>query len=374
MKPRPITELTDMYGMRVIVRASLDVPIKDGVAEDHFRITRAIPTIAYLVERGARVILLTHVGRDPKNSTKPLQAVLQKYVPTQYVNGVVGEEVLGAITHMKEGTVLLLENLRSCSEEENNNVAFAEMLASYGFFYVNDAFAVSHRAHASIVGIPKYLPSFAGITFMEEYEALSKAFTPDEPSLFMLGGAKFETKQPLIEAYVHTYTHTVIGGALANDFLKGKGYEVGTSLVSDESLVGNPLLHNENLIIPVDVVAVRGEEKRVSDADAVRADENILDIGPATVALLAPYIKDAKTILWNGPLGYYEGGYDEATKACAKLIAESDAFAIVGGGDTVASIESLGLQDSFGFLSTAGGAMLEFLEKKTLVGIEAIQR
>ena len=372
MRPRAITELTDIYGMRVIVRSSLDVPIVDGVAEDHFRIQRALPTLTYLVERGARVILLTHVGRDPKNSTKPIYEVLKKYLPISYVEGVVNEEAQGAIMHMKEGTVLLLENLRAHKEEEENDPAFAEALAAQAFFYVNDAFAVSHRAHASIVGLPKHLPSFAGITFLEEFDALTKTFSPEHPSLFILGGAKFETKAPLIEAYSKSYTHTFIGGALANDFLKGKGCEVGESLVSDTSLEGNPILDAESLILPVDVVAVNGAESRIASINDVHADERILDVGLPSVAMLAEHIENAKTILWNGPLGYYEGGYDAATKACAKLVAESDAYTVVGGGDTVASIESLGLQDKFSFLSTAGGAMLEFLEKRTLPGIEAL--
>lgn len=374
MRPRSITELTDIYGMRVIVRTSLDIPITDGVADDHFRVRRALPTMQYLVERGARVILLTHVGRDPENSTKPLEAVLQKYVPVQHVAGLVGEEVEGAIAHMKEGTVLLLENLRSDAREEENNDEFAKILASYGFFYVNDAFAVSHRAHASIVGIPKYVPSFAGITFLEEFDALTKTFTPEHPSLFILGGAKFETKQPLIQAYSSVYTHTFIGGALANDLLKGKGYEVGRSVVSDRSFAGDPLLEAENILLPTDVIAVADDARRAASVEEVRADECIYDIGPASVHTLGSYIKDAKTILWNGPLGYYEGGYDEATKECAKRVAESGAYTVVGGGDTIAAIESLGLQDSFGFLSTAGGAMLEFLEKRTLPGIEALSK
>ena len=375
MKLRPITELTDIYGMRVLVRASLDVPLSaDGHTEDHFRISRAVATFSYLIDRGARVIILTHLGRDPKNSIKPLCDVLQKYIPIQYVDDVVGEKALGAVTNMKEGTALMLENLRSCDGETKNDDAFAQTLASYGYFYVNDAFAVSHRAHASIVGIPKYLPSFAGITFMEEYEALSKAFVPEAPSLFILGGAKFETKEPLIDAYTHDYTNTFIGGALANDFLKGQGYEVGTSLLSANDIAGHALLLREGILLPVDVIAVSGGKKRIADIRAVQKDERILDVGPKTIEMLAPYIKNAKTILWNGPLGNYEGGYADATKACAECIAESNAFSIVGGGDTIASIESLGLQDDFGFLSTAGGAMLDFLEHRTLPGIEAMTK
>lgn len=369
---RSIEDISDIYGMRILVRASLDVPLEQGALAQHFRVKRAIPTIEYLLKKGARVIILTHVGRDPKNSTLPLLPALQKYFPVHHVNGVVGEHVYGAVAHMKEGTALLLENLRSCKEEEENDVVFAQTLASYADFYVNDAFAVSHRAHASIVGLPKFLPSFAGITFLEEYEALSKSFTPDAPSLFILGGAKFETKAGLIEEYSNKFTHAFIGGAIANDFLKGKGFEVGESLLSDTDMHGSPLLDKENIITPMDVVVGGDEGKREVLLSHVGLTDRILDVGPRTIEQLAPYIKDAKTILWNGPLGNYEGGFDEATKECARLIAVSEAFSIVGGGDTVTAIETLKLEESFGFLSTAGGAMLEFLEKQTLPGIEAL--
>lgn len=371
---RSVESLTDIYGMRFLVRSALDVPIQDGVAEDHLRIRESIPTIKHLLEHGARVIILTHVGRDPKNSTEPLARVLQQYFPVQFVRGVTEDEVQGFVAHMKEGTALLLENLRSYEGEEKNDDAFSKRLASYGDFYVDDAFSVAHRAHASIIGIPKYLPSFAGITFMREYTELSKALTPEHPSLFILGGAKYETKEPLIESYADHYTNLFVGGALANDFLKGKGYEVGESLVSPIDLSKDPIMEKKNILLPVDVVAVKNHESRMVPADTVKPDEKILDIGNASIELLAPYIKEAKTILWNGPLGNYEDGCGEATKACAKLIAQSKAHSIVGGGDTIAAIESLGLSDSFGFVSTAGGAMLEFLEKKTLPGIEALSK
>ncbi len=374
VRPRSIEELGDIYGMRFLVRSSLDVPIHGGVAEDHFRIHRAIPTFLHLLEKGGRVIILTHVGRDPEISTAPLLPLLERYIPVVHYAGIVGEDVYGKIAHMKEGTALLLGNLRSHEGEEKNDDEFARTLASYADFYVNDAFAVSHRAHASIVGLPKHLPAFAGLTFMDEYDGLMKALTPAHPSLFILGGAKFETKAPLIEEYAKTYTRTFVGGALANDFLKGKGYEVGTSLVSDVSLSGNELLAKENILLPTDVVAEKDGASRMVSADGVSKDERIVDVGLASVEALAPYIAEAKTILWNGPLGNYEGGYDAATKRCAELIAKSAAFSVVGGGDTVSAIHALGLNDSFGFLSTAGGAMLEFLEKKTLPGIEALSK
>ncbi len=369
-----ITDISDVQSKKVIVRASLDVPIKEGVVQNLFRVKKAIPTITYLLARGAKVIILTHVGRDPENSTLPLLEALRSYITVTHIESIIGNEVKFAIEKMEVGTALLLGNLRSAEAEEKNDDQFAREIASYADLYVDDAFAVAHRAHASIVGIPKYIPGYAGITFMEEYRELSKAFEPEHPSLFILGGAKFETKAPLIEQYSHEYTNTFIGGAIANDFLKGKGCEVGSSLVSPVDLHGNPLLMQKNVLLPIDMIAVGEDGAHPVVCSTMQHDEKILDAGPETVKMLAPYIDEAKTILWNGPLGNYEAGYDVATKACAELVAKSHAHTIIGGGDTIAAIESLGLQDSFGFLSTAGGAMLEFLEKRTLPGIEALER
>lgn len=370
---RSIASLTreELQGKRVIVRASLDVPIENGVVTNEFRVRKALPTIEFLRNNGARVIVLTHVGRDPQNATEPVFHALEKYLSMRHIEGVIGDGVAHMVTTLKDGDVLLLGNLRAHSEEEANDGAFGKTLASYADYYVNDAFAVSHRAHASIVGIPTHIPGFAGLTFMEEYENLSHALTPHHPALFILGGAKFETKQPLIERYASEYDHVALGGALANDFLKARGLPVGKSLVSPVDLSTHPLVHKENILVPVDVVV---DDRREKMAGEVESHEKILDIGTKSVAVLAPYIREAKTILWNGPLGYYEGGFDAATKAVAKLVAESDAFSVVGGGDTVAAIESLGLSDKFGFLSTAGGAMLEYLEKGTLPGIDALER
>ncbi len=370
---RSIRELGGLLrGKRVIVRASLDVPIVDGVVTNEFRVKKALPTITFLQQEGARVIVMTHVGRDPQNATEPIFHCMEKYLSLRHQEGVVGEGVKHLVSTLKDGDVLLLGNLRAHKEEEENDLEFAQILASYADIYVNDAFAVSHRAHASIVGIPAHIPGYAGFTFMEEYEHLSRALTPEHPALFILGGAKFETKQPLIERYASEYDHVALGGALANDFLKARGLPVGESLVSPVDLSTNPLIHKENILVPTDVVAVSDRGAREALVAEVLEDEKILDIGPVSVSELALRIAAAKTILWNGPLGYYEGGYDAATKAVATLIAESKAFSVVGGGDTVAAIESLGLSDKFGFLSTAGGAMLEYLEKGTLPGIDVL--
>ncbi len=369
---RPITALTDIYGLRVIVRTGMDVPIQVGETPEHYRIERALPTLKYLIERGARVVIVNHIGRSVDASNRPLVKALQKHIPISFIDDVVGERAFNAIVHMKEGSALMLENVRSCGGEKDNDLEFAKKLAENADFYVNDAFSVAHREHASIVTLPTLLPSFAGITFIEEYETLTKAFAPDDPSLFILGGAKFDTKEPLVEKYIDIYTRTFIGGALANDFLKAKGYEVGKSLLSSADLSTSSLLTRDNLLLPMDVIASVDSVWRETKSDAVMAHERILDVGPQSISMLEPLISGAKTILWNGPLGNYEEGYGEATERCARLVAESKGYSIVGGGDTVTAIQKLKLQDSFSFISTAGGAMLEFLEKKTLPGIEVI--
>lgn len=369
-----ITSQTNLRGKRVIVRTSLDVPIEDGVVVNDFRILKALPTIVFLIDEGARVIILTHVGRDPKNTTLPIFHSLQKHITLTHIESVVGEDVKEKVNALNDSEVLLLGNLRAYDEEETNDESFARTLASYADCYVNDAFAVSHRAHASIVGIPTLIPGFAGITFQEEYEHLSRALTPEHPALFILGGAKFETKQPLILRYADVYEHVFVGGAIANDFIKAKGFEVGESLLSPVNLKDTEVMTKENILTPIDVVVGGARGRCVVDVGDVKLDEKILDVGIASIEMLRPYIEEAKTILWNGPLGNYEGGFDAATKACAQLIAESDAFSVVGGGDTVTAIESLGISDQFSFLSTAGGAMLEYLEKGTLPGIEALAK
>lgn len=369
-----ITECTNLHGKRVIVRTSLDVPIENGVVVNDFRILKALPTINFLVSEGAKVILITHVGRDPLNTTEPIFHELKKHLNISHIEAIVGEAVETNINALKDGEVLLLGNLRAYPEEDTNDATFGKTLASYADYYVNDAFAVSHRTHASIVGIPTHIPGFAGITFVEEFEHLSRALTPEHPALFIIGGAKFETKLPLIEQFAATYEHVFVGGALANDLIKAKGYAVGDSLLSPVDLAGTAVVTKENILTPIDVVVGGDRGKMVVDVGDVHEDEKILDVGIASIEMLRPYIEDAKTILWNGPLGNYEAGFDAATKACAQLVAESDAFSIVGGGDTVTAIESLGISDQFGFLSTAGGAMLEYLEKGTLPGIEALAK
>ncbi len=370
-----LDEVTRLRGRYVLVRAALNVPVVDGVVTNEFRVVRALPTINYLRRHGAKVIVLGHIGRDPKETLAPVADVLAKHIPLTFVPAVSGPAVKKARAALQPGEVLLLENVRSDTREEKNSRVYAKELAALGSVYINDAFADSHRKHASIAAITKLLPTYFGRNFMHEYDELSKAVTPHHPALFILGGAKFETKLPLVEKFLPDYDQVFIGGALANDFYKAQGNEIGTSLVSAVSLVGSPLLTHKKILLPMDVVVENGEgRRRVCAPNEVQKDERILDAGPGSIEQLRPYVAAAKTILWNGPLGNFEAGYGEQTKALAKLIADSKAYAIVGGGDTIAAIEELGCQESFAFMSTAGGAMLTFLETGTLAGIDAVMK
>jgi phosphoglycerate kinase len=367
-----ITDVDDLKGKYVFVRSALNVPIADGKVRDQFRIIQSLPTIQYLVEHGARVIVCSHLGKDGTESIAPVFEVLKAHMPVVLSSEVIGQTTTALRNALQDGEVLLLENVRKDAREMENDVTFAQELASLADVFVNDDFAASHRAHSSLHAICQFLSSYVGINFGHEYEELSKALTPVSPSLFILGGAKFETKMPLVEKFLSLYDHVFIGGALANDFFKAKGLEVGTSLVSEMSLEGSPLLTHPKILLPIDVTAVKNGVPRIVTRDAVAQDESILDVGTETMAMLTPYIRDAKTILWNGPLGNYEGGFQEQTLTCAKLIAGSDAFSVIGGGDTVASIEKLGNQEAYGFVSTAGGAMLTFLELGSLPALDAL--
>ena len=367
-----IKDIPELQGKRVLLRASLNVPVADGEVVNQFRIMRALPTINYLRQQGARVTVVAHIGRDPKDTLKPVYDILETLIAASWCDTVSGKSAAKTAAAVKDGEVLLLENVRSDDREKLNDESFAKELASYGDVYVNDAFAASHRSHASLVGVPEHLPSYFGFNFIREFEELTKAAKPTEPSLFILGGAKFDTKLPLVDKYANTYTNVFIGGALANDMYKARGLEIGTSLVSDVDLKNTAIMNHLNILLPVDVTVKGKDGVRVITPDDVKPDENILDSGPKTVEMLADYIAEAKTILWNGPLGDYEHGFNTETESLAKAIAESDAYTIVGGGDTIAAIESLCLQDKFSFLSTAGGAMLTFLEHGSLPAIDAV--
>lgn len=368
-----ITDVSELDGMFVLVRSSLNVPLVNGVVENTFRLRQSVETIQYLKKAGARVIVIGHVGREPEETLAPISAALQEMVPHTFIAATVGEKAMAARNVLKPGEVLLLENTRQCKEEKANDDLFAQAFAKLADIFVLDAFSDAHREHASIVGVAKYLPTYSGISFQREFDELSKAHEPQPPSLFMIAGAKFETKMPLIEKYLTLYDKVFVAGALANDIFKAKGYEVGKSLVSDVDLTGSPVIEAPHLVIPIDLTVEVGGLTRTVSPQEVHMDEKIMDIGPKTVEMLATHIAGAQTILWNGPFGNYEAGYDMGTVETAKLVAQSDGYSVVGGGDTVAAIESHNLHHGYNFVSTAGGAMLEFLEHGTIAGIEAMK-
>ena len=365
----------ELKGKRVLVRAGLDVSLdKDGEVIDLLRIQKACPTIAYLKDAGAKVIILSHIGRDPLLTNEPVARALKKYFPVVYVADLLGPVARGAVEAMKGGEILMLENLRQYYDlEKANDEAFTDTLASFGDIYVNDAFSNSHRPHASMVGIPKLLPSYAGLLLRDEVAHLSEALDPVHPALAIIGGAKFETKDPVIRTFLTRYDHVCVVGAIANDVLRVQGHPVGRSRISDHA-PERDVVENPKLISPVDVTVERLDmQARVKLPKDVEEGDKIVDIGPDTVAKLAPVIADAKFIIWNGPTGLYEDGYTSFTLAIAELITESNAKKVIGGGDTIALLQENGIaEEKLGFLSTGGGAMLEYLLKGTLPAIDAL--
>jgi len=368
-----IINFTNLRGQYVLVRSSLNVPVDNGEIRNYFRLVRCLPTLEWLVKEGAKVIVCGHLGRDKESSLEPVYKYLKQSLKTEvkFSPEVVGPTTKNLRDSLQDGEVLVLENLRRDPRETKNDADFARSLADLAEIYVNDAFDASHREHASLVNTPRFLSCTYGINFIKEYDELYKAIKPESPSLFILGGAKFETKMPLVEKFLELYDHILISGALANDFYKARGLEVGKSLVSDISLAGNPIVNHPKIILPNDVVVVNAAgERRTTLVEDVKPDEAIVDAGPQTIETIELFSRNAKIILWNGPLGNYEAGFSDQTLACAALVAESPAYSIVGGGDTTAAIESLNNYDKYSFVSTAGGAMLTFLEEGTLPALE----
>ena len=376
---RTVHDIPVFDNIPILVRAALNVPIEGGKITNDYRLRRAVPTIRFLAERGARVILISHIGE----ALAPVAEALGKFVPrVSFSPETIGAGARAAIRNLPPGNTLVLENLRRHRGERENDSRFARELAALGDVFVQDSFDTCHRSHASIIGIPRILPSYAGLVLEEEVRELSKALTPKHPALAVIGGAKFSTKEPVLTTLLKKYDRVFVGGALANDFLKASGYEVGQSLVSnaDETHI-KKLLANSRLALPVDSLVIPKEKARetsgrdtarIADVGHVQLDEAMADHGPKTSALLADLAKKAKTILWNGPLGNYENGFVDATDELARTVAASSAYSIIGGGDLIASIEGLGLLEKFSFVSTGGGAMLEFLAKGTLPGIIAL--
>ncbi len=360
-------------GITALVRTSLNVPIENGKVTSPFRLEACLGTIKFLSARGVKVVLLSHIGSDATMSLKPVYEYLRTKIQLSYVDDVVGEKAAQAVAALKPGEVLMLENVRRDIGEVSCNFAFAQKLARFGDIYVNDDFAVAHRAHATVVKLPTLVPSYAGLQLMREIDGLTPALAPESPSLAIVGGAKFLTKEALIRTMLQRYDRVMVAGALANDVFKVRGIEVGKSLVSGGTDL-NDLIKNSKMVIPSDVTVLTEEKTHVvKKLSEVVATDTIYDAGPATIKDLQQPVQFAKVVVWNGPLGNFERGFHEQTEALAALVAQSSARSIVGGGDTIAAIQHLKLEDKFTFISTAGGAMLDFLVHGTLPGLEALK-
>ncbi len=369
---KSVREIPVFKNIPILVRAALNAPVANGVVVgESFRLQRAVPTLRFLQERGARIIAISHI--DPPGTTEvgmtaatlePVAKKLGELLPqVSFFPETIGPTVRERIRQMAPGDILVLENLRRNRGEVMNDPAFARELAALADVFVEDSFDTCHRVHASIVGVPPLLPSYAGLTLLEEVAALTAALKPKSPSLAVIGGAKFSTKEAVIETLLEHYTHVFIGGALANDFLKASGHPVGKSLVSLAGQAGAD---------PEEIKKLLGNPKLILPIDWVTKDDSILDGGAGTSAILADLAQKSKSILWNGPLGNYENGFTAATDSFARAVASSRAHSVVGGGDTIASIQSLNLLSQFSFVSTGGGAMLEFLAKGNLPGIKVL--
>jgi len=371
-------EKKTFFGKRVLLRLDFNVVLdeKDSVVDD-FRIKKSVPTIEFLRSAGAKTIIISHIGRNKNDSLLPVFEYLGEKIPLSFSSDLSENGIVRAILDMKNGDVLLCENLRQNEGEEKNDISFANRFAQFADIYVNDAFSVSHRPHASIVSLPKLLPSYIGLLFEDEIRNLSVAFNPPKPFLFILGGAKFKTKLPLIKKYLTLADICFIGGALSNNFFKGLGYDIGDSEVDLSENVSD-ILSQKNLLLPIDVRVQNKKGIQIKKPDNVSQGDKILDAGPKTLVLLEEKIKEAGFVLWNGPLGDYKiSSFEEGTEKFIKILAERDfqkGELVVGGGDTSAMISRMGLEKKFPFISTAGGAMLEYLSEKTLPGIEALEK
>lgn len=383
----------DVKGKRVLVRVDFNVPLDaERNITDDTRIRAALPTIKYLLERGARVILASHLGR-PKGQRKeefslaPVARRLEELLgqPVSKLDDCVGPQVEAGVRAMKDGDVILLENLRFYKEEEANDEGFAKALASLADTYVNDAFGAAHRAHASTAGVAEFVPGVAGFLMEKEIEVMGKALSvPERPFVAILGGAKVKDKVGVISNLIEKVDSLIVGGGMAYTFLKAQGLEIGKSIVDEEKLdLAKELMEKAKakgvkFLLPVDVVVAdkfaEDADIKVVDVSEIPSDWQALDIGPKTREAFAREIADAKTVVWNGPMGVFEmKPFAEGTRRIAKALADSRAVTIVGGGDSAAAISEMGFADKMTHVSTGGGASLEFLEGKVLPGVAALK-
>ncbi len=395
MKKKCINDVPDevLKGKRVLVRVDFNVPLdKERNITDDNRIRASLPTINYLIDKEAKVILMSHLGRpegepNPQFSldvvAKRLSELLGKDV--MFLPDCIGKEVKERLSSLKEGEVALLENLRFHKEEKKNDEGFAKELASLGDIYVNDAFAASHRKHASVVGVARFLPAYAGFLVAKEIDVLSSLLeSPQTPFMAILGGAKVSDKIGVIQNLMNKVSTILIGGGMSYTFLKSQGYEIGDSLLEEDKIETAREILKEaerkgiKILLPLDIVVA---DKFAEDANAQVVDaKNIpggwmgMDIGPKTIELFKNELKNAKTVFWNGPLGVFEmEKFSNGTNSIAKFLGELDAVTVIGGGDSASAVRKAGVADKMTHISTGGGASLEFLEKGTLPGVEVLE-
>ncbi|THD77309.1 MAG: phosphoglycerate kinase [Phenylobacterium sp.] len=387
----------DLAGKRALVRVDFNVPMEDGKVSDDTRLRAAVPTIEKLRAGGAKVILLAHFDRPkgkpvPSMSLKPIAGALAKVLgsPVAFAEDCIGPVARAAVNALEPGDVLLLENVRFHPGEEANDRKFADALAANGDLYVNDAFSAAHRAHASTEGLAHRLPAYAGEQMRLELDALDRALGhPERPLMGIVGGSKVSTKLDLLKHLVTRLDKLAIGGGMANTFLYAQGHDVGASYCEKDlaetarEIIGLAGKNNCKLFLPLDIVVAEklapGAAARVRDVGSVDEDERILDAGPETVERLCRAMSNSKTLIWNGPLGVFEmkpfdRGTVEAAQYAAGLVKAGKLVAVAGGGDTVAALNVAGVADDFTFVSTAGGAFLEWMEGKTLPGVAALSR
>ena len=382
-----------LKGKKVLLRVDLNVPIKNGAITESSRIEKIIPTIKLLIEKEAKIIILSHIGR-PKGKvvsemslepiSKKLADLLNKEV--LFNKNIINENTLSEINKISNGSIMMLENIRFNEGEESNDSKFSKKISSLGDIYINDAFSCSHRAHSSIEGITKYIPSYFGLQIAEEINALKKITAEiKKPVSLIIGGTKISTKIKIINNLIKKFDHIIIVGGMANTMLKHTGSKVGKSIyerdcgVLIKEILENSKKYNCKITYPVDVVVSKnlenvGKNKEIKE---IEEDDMILDIGPKTISSIKTIINNSNTVLWNGPAGYFENpNFQNGTKKILEIISQKTAndniFSVAGGGETVAAINKFKKTDSFTFVSTAGGAFLEFLEGKTLPGIKAI--
>ena len=382
-----------LKGKKVLLRVDLNVPMNNGAITEISRIKKIIPTIKLLIEKEAKIIILSHIGR-PKGKvvngmslepiSKKLSDLLNKEV--LFNKSIINENTLSEINKISNGSIIMLENIRFNEGEETNDINFSKKISSLGDIYVNDAFSCSHRAHASIEGITKYIPSYFGLQITEEINALKKITAEiTKPISLIIGGSKISTKIKIINNLIKRFNHIIIVGGMANTMLKHTGSKVGKSICEHDcaplikEILENSKKYNCKITCPVDVVVAKNLEDigRNKNIKEINEDEMILDIGPKTISSIKTIINNSNTVLWNGPAGYFENpNFQNGTEKILEIISEKTKndkiFSVAGGGETVAAINKFNKFDSFTFVSTAGGAFLEFLEGKTLPGIKAI--